>query len=211
MAKLNYAFQNSSSDTVKAYGRDLSISMKASVNICNTIRGMDAQKAIAHLDQVIVKKQAIAFTRFTDGVGHRKGPMAAGRFPVKAAQAIKGVIASAVANAANQGMADDLKIVHICAHKAATPFHQGRQRRRAMKRSHIEVVLKEVAEKKKAPAKKAPKAAPNPAEKKAEAPKKEAPKVAEPKKETAKTPEPKKEAPKAEAQSADKKPAGDSQ
>jgi hypothetical protein len=45
-------------------------------------------------------------------------------------------------------------IVHICAHRAATPLHQGRQRRRAMKRTHIELVLKEM-EVKSAPVKKA--------------------------------------------------------
>jgi large subunit ribosomal protein L22 len=179
MTKINYALENVSSDMVKAYGRDLGISTKAAINICNTLRGMDAQKALRLLDNVIAKRQAIAYTRFTDGVGHRKGPMAAGRFPVKAAQAIKATIKSAIANAANQGLAEDLKIVHICAHKAATPFHQGRQRRRAMKRSHVEVALKEVAEvkvvKKAAPKKAAPKKT------EAKAPVKEAPvKEAEP-------------------------------
>lgn len=147
MAKANYS-TTIQQDMARAYGRDLSISTKASINICTTLRGMVAQKAIDHLDAVVAKKQAIAFTRFTDGVGHRKGAMASGRFPVKAAKDIQAVIKSAVANAANKGLSEELKIDHICAHKAATPFHQGRQRRRAMKRTHIEVAVKEIAAKK---------------------------------------------------------------
>jgi len=138
-----YAFQNFSEDMARAYGRDLDISTKAAINICAALRGKDAQTAIAYLGRVMIEKQAVPFKRFTDGVGHRKGKMASGRYPFKASKAIKKVIESAVLNAANKGLAEELKIVHICAHKAATPFHQGRQRRRAMKRTHIEVVLQE--------------------------------------------------------------------
>ncbi len=143
MTKTNYAFQKFGSDCAKAYGRDLGISTKASINVCKALRGLSVEKAVAYLDNVIALKVPIAYTRFTDGVGHRKGNFAAGRFPVKAAKAIKEIILSASANAAHQGLGDDLKIVHLCAHKASTPFHQGRQRRRAMKRTHIEVVVQE--------------------------------------------------------------------
>ncbi|MBT3463440.1 hypothetical protein HN451_00510, partial [archaeon] len=54
------------------------------------------------------------------------------------------IIKSAESNALNKGLnTNDLVITHICAHKASTPYHSGRQRRRKMKRSHIEVVVKE--------------------------------------------------------------------
>lgn len=140
--KAKYAFTDFGQSTASALGRNLDISVKASINICNALRGMDSVKAINYLDDVIALKRPIPFTRFNDGVGHKAG-MAAGRYPLKAAQAIRHLIKSAQNNAAAKGLADDLKIVHICAHKAATPLHQGRQRRRFMKRSHIEVVLKE--------------------------------------------------------------------
>lgn len=152
MAKANYAFKNFGSDTAKAYGSNLDISTKVAINVCNMLRGMDVNKAMVKLQNVIDFKEAVPFTRFTDGVGHRKGNMASGRFPQKASKAILALINSAVANAANKGLADDLVIVHICAHKAATPLHQGRQRRRAMKRTHVELVVKE-SEVKKAPKK----------------------------------------------------------
>lgn len=144
MAKANYAFQNFGSDTAKAYGSDLDISVKTTVNICNTIRGMTVKRAITKLQNVIDFKEAIAFTKYNKGVGHRRGNMASGRFPQKASKALLVLINSAVANAANKGLADELMIVHVCAHKAATPLHQGRQRRRAMKRTHVELVLKEM-------------------------------------------------------------------
>jgi large subunit ribosomal protein L22 len=144
MAKANYAFTNFGSDTAKAYGSNLDISIKTSVNVCNLLRGMTATKAITKLQNVIDFKEAIPFTRFNDGVGHRKGNMASGRFPQKASKAILALLNSAIANAAAKGLAEDLKIIHLCAHKAATPLHQGRQRRRAMKKTHIELVLKEM-------------------------------------------------------------------
>jgi len=143
MVTTAYAFENFGEDMARAYGRSLDISTKVSINVCSVLRGKDAQTAIAYLDRVMHEKQAVPFKRFTDGVGHRKGKMASGRFPFKAAKSIKELIESAVANAANKGLAEELKIVHICAHKASTPLHQGRQRRRAMKRTHIEVVLQE--------------------------------------------------------------------
>lgn len=143
MAKTNYSIQTIAENTAKAYGKSLPISLKTSINIANKIRGMSAQKALAYLKRVTELKQAVPFTRFTDGVGHRKGNMASGRFPIKAAKEIGNILASAVTNAANKGLAEELKIIHITANKAATQFHMGRQRRRAMKQTHIEIVVQE--------------------------------------------------------------------
>jgi len=161
MTKVNYSFKNFGSDTAKAYGSNLDISTKTTVNVCSMIRGMTVEKAITKLQNVIDFKEAVPFTRFMNGVGHRKGNMAAGRFPQKASKAILALINSAVANATNKGLADDLKIIHISAHRASTPLHQGRQRRRAMKKTHVELVLKEMEVK----------SAPKPVAKKATTPK----------------------------------------
>jgi len=154
MAKTNYAFTNFGSDTAKAYGSNLDISTKVSINICNWLRGLPVDKAITKLENVLAFKEAVPFTRFTDGVGHRKGKMASGRYPQKASKAFLALLNSAVSNAANLGLSDDLKIIHLVANKASTPLHQGRQRRRAMKKTHLEVVLKEVEVKTKASSKK---------------------------------------------------------
>ena len=183
MAKTRYAFRDFDHTTAKAYGDSLQISTKAAVVIAKFLRGKDANWAVTYLDDVIALKKAIPFTRFTDGVGHRRGKMASGRFPMKAAQAIQALIKSAIANAANLGLDEELVIVHINANKAASRFHQGRQRRRMMKQTHVEVVVKEKEQKEKkakpAPKKEAPKpkATPKTTEKKAE--EKPAPKPAE--------------------------------
>lgn len=147
MVQTNYAFTNFTNSTAKAYGKNLPISTKASINVCKAMRGLRVEKALTYLDDVVQIKRAIPYTRFTDGVGHRRGDMASGRYPMKAAKHIRAIIASAVANAANHGLSEELKIISIVANKASSPLHQGRQKRRAMKRTHIEVVLQEVEEK----------------------------------------------------------------
>lgn len=151
MSKINYTYTNFGNDTARAYGQSLGISTKASINICKAIRGLPAAKAVQYLEDVIAFRRAIPYTRFTDGVGHRSGAMAAGRYPIKACAAILVIVKSAIANAANKGLADELVLAHSSAQRAATQFHQGRQRRRMMKRSHIEIVVKEVELKKATP------------------------------------------------------------
>lgn len=150
MSKTNYAHKNLDSHTAKAYGKSLGISTKVAINIATKLRGMNANKAVAYLDRVANLEQAVPYTRFTDGVGHRKGKMASGRFPVKAATEINNVLKSAIANAANLNLSEDLVIEAIIANKAGNRFHFGRQRRRAMKQTHVEIVLREVEGKPKA-------------------------------------------------------------
>lgn len=143
MAKPNYTFQKMDDHCARAYGKDLPVSTKASIEMCNHLRHMVYDKAIKTLENVILLKEAIPFRRFNDGVGHRKGKMGPGRYPVKLATELKALLMSAKANAENKGLSDSLVIAHLLANKASTPFHQGRQRRRSMKRTHIELVLKE--------------------------------------------------------------------
>lgn len=150
MTKTNYAHKNLDNHTAKAYGKNLGISTKVAINIAKKLRGMNADKAVAYLDRVANLEQAVPYTRFTDGVGHRKGPMASGRFPVKAATEINMVLKSAIANATNLNLSEELVIENIIANKAGNRFHFGRQRRRAMKQTHIEIVLREVEGKLKA-------------------------------------------------------------
>ena len=83
MAVTNYSFQNFNESTAKAYGKSLPISTKSSINICNAIRGKNVSKVENYLTDVVALKLAVPFTRFNDGVGHRRGNMASGRFPKK--------------------------------------------------------------------------------------------------------------------------------
>lgn len=147
---LKYAFSAYNSQLMaRVMGRDLSISKKQSVEICNSIRHKSTTQAKKILEDAVAMRKAIPFTRFNWNVGHRPG-MGPGRYPQKAAAEILALIKSAEANAQVKGLnTGNLSIVHINAQKASTPHHYGRQRGTKMKRTHIEIVLQEVPQKKK--------------------------------------------------------------
>lgn len=142
--RTKYAFQGYEPELMaRAIGKDLSISTKQAIEICNYLRYKDLQRAKTILNEAIAKKHPIPFKRFTNGVGHRKGNLGAGRFPVKACTAILQLVESAEINAQNKGLhTGELMLKHLCAHQASRPMHYGRKRGE-MKRTHVEVVLQE--------------------------------------------------------------------
>jgi len=148
---MKYSIKNLDKEhTAKVSGRALSISTKHSIEICNFIRGRKLEKAKALLNEVINHKIAVPFKKFNKDVGHRKGKIASGRYPENACKAILKLLEGAEANAQFKGLnTANLIVSHICANKASTPWHYGRQRRRKMKRTHVEVIVEEKAEKKK--------------------------------------------------------------
>lgn len=133
-----------------AYGRSLPISTKQSVEVCNAIRGRRLEAVKRILNDAIEMKIPIAFKRYNDNVGHRKGNMGPGRYPKKACSEILSLVESAEANAQVKGLnASNLVLRMISASKASMQYHSGR-RRRKMKRTNIriEVEEKEASEKK---------------------------------------------------------------
>jgi large subunit ribosomal protein L22 len=141
--KFEYSFKDLKENMSKASGRDLGISTKKAVEICNTLRGKKLEKAKNYLAGVVELKLAVPMKRFRRDTGHKAG-MAAGRYPVKAATAILEILESAESNAQNKGLSTkDMIIVHMCAHTASKPWHYGRKKRQKMKRTHVEVVLAE--------------------------------------------------------------------
>ena len=126
-----------------AVGKNLDIYFKESSEVCSFVRNKGVGIAKRMLGSVIVGKMAVPFKKYNDDLAHKPG-ISSGRYPMKCAGEILKIIKSAESNALNKGLnTNDLVITHICAHKASTPYHSGRQRRRKMKRSHIEVVVKE--------------------------------------------------------------------
>ena len=126
----------------KAIGKDLPISPKVSIEICNFLRYKELEKAMVLLERVEEKKQAVPYKRFPNGAGHKTG-MAAGRYPVKAAGYFLGLLRNAKANAANQGLTGTLKITHIAAQRANEPFRARAKERVTFKRAHVEVIVTE--------------------------------------------------------------------
>ena len=145
-----YAIQDFNKELMaKALGRSLPISTKQSIEICNFLRNKTTLKAKKQLELVINKKLAIPFKRFNKDIAHRKGNIASGKFPEKASKHFLKLIENAEKNAQNKNLdTTTLLIKHICAHKASTPWHFGRHRRRKMKRTHVEIVVEEIKQKK---------------------------------------------------------------
>lgn len=130
----------------RAIGRDVDVSPKQAIEICNRLRSKSTARAKQILHDTIALRRPIAFTRFTNGLGHKAGHIAAGRYPVKASKTILALLESAEVNAQSKGLnTSNLSIIHLCVHRASEPFRVGRQRRRQMKRAHIEVVVQEAA------------------------------------------------------------------
>jgi len=138
----------------KVNARNLSISTKQSVEICNLIRDKKVDSAKKTLSRVIEKKQAVPYKRFKRKIPHRAGKMATGRYPIKASKEILNLLDSVIANAQSKGMSSELSISQISANRGANQFHFGRKRRRKMKLTHINLVVKEIKEKKKTEVKK---------------------------------------------------------
>ena len=65
---------------------------------------MKVAEARKFLEDVVALKQAVPFKRHHDGTGHRKGPMAAGRYPVNASKEILKILKNAESNAEYKGL-----------------------------------------------------------------------------------------------------------
>jgi len=133
----------------RASGRSLPISTKASIEICNMLRGAGLIRAKVILQDAISMQKPIEFKRFRNGAGHKKG-IASGKFPVKAATEILKLLDNIEANAQFKGLnTSNLIINHILAQKGGNVWRYGRVRRRKMKRTNIEIVVEEKADSKK--------------------------------------------------------------
>jgi len=141
-----YSMKDYNKETMaRAIGLSLPISTKHSIEICDFIRNKNLSKAKEILKEVIDEKKAVPFRKFNGGVGHKKkiGP---GRYPKKASLEIIRLLNNVEVNAQFKGInTANLFIKHICANIASRPWHYGRQRRRKMKRTHIEVIVEERA------------------------------------------------------------------
>lgn len=131
-------------ETAKVLGKDLSISKKHCVEICRFIKKKKLSKAKELLGEVLKMKIAVPYRRHTWDLAHKKSTSGPGRYPIKAVKEILRLLGAVEANAQFKGMnTGNLVIEHMCAHQASRPWHFGRQRRRKMKRTHIEIIVKE--------------------------------------------------------------------
>ncbi|MBI4440369.1 50S ribosomal protein L22 [Candidatus Woesearchaeota archaeon] len=127
----------------KVFGSSLPISPKKAMEICSLLRNKRLSIAKERMQQAIEKKKAIPFTRFNHGLGHKVG-MGPGRFPIKTASEVLKLLNSLEANAQFKGLdTNSLVIVKMVANRAPKTWRYGRQRRRVMKRAHVEILAEE--------------------------------------------------------------------
>jgi large subunit ribosomal protein L22 len=136
---------------VRSAGREVNVSPKTAREICQTIKGKKLPDAKKILENVISKKEAIAFRRYKLKSGHRSNlqNFPTGAYPVKAAKAILDVTKNLEGNAEFRGMdTERLVIIHASALrgriiKAYVPRAQGRSTPSYHMLCHIEIVGKE--------------------------------------------------------------------
>lgn len=136
-----YAYQGKE-NVAKAVSKDLAVSTKSAIMLANFVRGKTVQRARRDLQDVLKYSQAVPFTRFTDGAGHKPG-MGPGKYPQKASQFLLTLVNSVAANAQDRGLGDDLTIVHCCVHQGARSPKGSRHRGRLNKSTHIEIAVME--------------------------------------------------------------------
>lgn len=125
-------------------GLELPISTKISVEICNFIKNKNLNKAKFHLERVLELKEAVPYKRYNSDVAHKAG-MAAGRYPIKTAKHFIDLLNQLQANAENKGLnSDSLVIYFASANQGSKVWHSGRKRRRRMKRTHVELRVREL-------------------------------------------------------------------
>ena len=135
----------------KVIGKDLPISTKFSVEICNFIRYKNTKKAKEMMQRVSDMKDAVPMKRFGKDLAHKPGKIAGGRYPLKASKYFLDLLNALEKNAENKGLNVELLNINFAvANKGAKQWHYGRKRRRAAKRTNVELraIEKEVKKEK---------------------------------------------------------------
>ncbi len=148
---MGYTMDPDPETTAKAFGKELQMSPKKSVEICNLLRGKDTETAKNILTEVIEGKRAVPYRKHNKGVSHNKG-VGSGGYPKKAAEKIRSLIEECQANAESKGLeSDEMKIIAISASEGSPiegfrPRAYGRSSPFDRKTTNIEIILKEMEE-----------------------------------------------------------------
>ena len=124
--ELDYSLKpQNEAKVAKAIGKDINISFKKTIAVCDCVREKNLTEAIALLERVIALEEAIPFRKYNKGVSHRTG-VGIAKYPKKAATEVLKVLKNAQGNAEYKGLDNDrLKIISIMVNKG-----QSRKRRK---------------------------------------------------------------------------------
>ena len=135
--------------TAKALGKEMPVSPKFAREVAGMIRGMKVETARQALEDVMAKKRPVPLKRYNKRVSHKAG-VGPGRYPVKAATYILGVLNSAASNAEFKGLdVSNMAISTISVSRGSTiPGHMPRAHGRAtpwnQETVNLEIIIQEV-------------------------------------------------------------------
>lgn len=150
MTKLGYTMEFQIETMSRAYGRDLPLAWKKSVELARQLRGKTVERAREYLEGVISLRQPVPMRTYRRWVAHKAGTGPA-RYPVNAAKAFLKILESAVANAEFTGKEDpDTMVIRVInAHKGTIrkgfrPRAHGRSGPWNQDTVSLEIILEEV-------------------------------------------------------------------
>merc|ERR1711941_176346 len=146
MGKARYSKEADNPEkSCRAKGSYLRVHFKNTYEVAMSIKGMNLRKAERYLNDVIDKKQAIAFRVFNGGPGRHaqgknvKAPGGQVRWPQKSCRFILDLLKNAASNAEVKELNPDaLEVTHIQVYRA-----HGRINPYQSSPSHIEMILTE--------------------------------------------------------------------
>jgi len=145
---MGYSMDPDPETTAKAYGSELQISPKESVEVCDMVKGKEVERALEILEQVLDGDRPVPYKKHNKKVAHQKG-IGSGGYPEKVCEQIHSLIEECRANAEDKGLdTENLVIKVIAAHKGSPiegfrPRAFGRTSPSETKTTNIEVILEE--------------------------------------------------------------------
>ena len=118
-------------------GRDLPISTKHSIAICNFIRGRRVDEAIFILDEVSRFRRVLPMK---GEIPHRKGKVMSGRYPITAAKLFIKLLRQLSANATVNDIDLETARIECIANRASRPYKRFGSMK--FKRTHVTLKLK---------------------------------------------------------------------
>ncbi len=140
-------------DFAKARIEDVNASYKDLTEVCHNIRRRPAEMAVEILEDAKAKKRPIKYRSHNTRMAHRKELQGQkGRWPVKCVGIVLKCLQSAIANAREKGLSEDLIVIHASANKKFSHMRyssKGRRNTSKLETARVEIVLKEKVESKK--------------------------------------------------------------
>ena len=140
-------------DYAKARVEDVNASFKDLTEVCFNIRGESADVAVEILEQAKAKKIPLRYRSHNTRMAHRKELQGQkGRWPVKCAGIVLKCLQSAIANAKEKGLSEELVVSTASANKKRSYMRyssKGRRNTSKLETARVEIILREKDEGKK--------------------------------------------------------------